>query len=133
VTSFLLAHCGGGQDEPGCLGPSAEPPAFFFAGKASVLKPFPQSSQRVLAFPGRYPNNVRCLQPNAANRRLPLGGHCTLVQAIPTALLGEDVLSPAENKSKEAALVGRLLPSCSFLSVAARQAMLPVVNAKAFG
>src|SRR4029077_14461458 len=27
---FLLAHCGGGQDKPGFLGPSAETPALFF-------------------------------------------------------------------------------------------------------
>jgi hypothetical protein len=29
-TSFLLAHCGGGQDKPGYLGPSAERPGCFF-------------------------------------------------------------------------------------------------------
>src|SRR5262249_9213931 len=28
-TGFLLAHCGGGQDKPGCLGPSAERPGSF--------------------------------------------------------------------------------------------------------
>src|SRR6266571_5329801 len=26
LMSFLLAHCGGGQDQPGCLGPSAKRP-----------------------------------------------------------------------------------------------------------
>src|SRR3989442_770891 len=26
LISFLLAHCGGGQDQPGCLGPSAKRP-----------------------------------------------------------------------------------------------------------
>jgi hypothetical protein len=26
----LLAHCGGGQDKPGCLGPSAKLPRHFF-------------------------------------------------------------------------------------------------------
>src|ERR1700736_4862609 len=30
VTSFLLAHCGGGQDKPGLLGPSAKTPRFYF-------------------------------------------------------------------------------------------------------
>ncbi len=30
LTSFLLAHCGGGQDKPGCLGPSAKLPRHFF-------------------------------------------------------------------------------------------------------
>jgi hypothetical protein len=30
MTSFLLAHCGGGQDKPGCLGPSAKLPRRFF-------------------------------------------------------------------------------------------------------
>ncbi len=29
--SFLLAHCGGGQDKPGFLGPSAETPALIFS------------------------------------------------------------------------------------------------------
>lgn len=29
-TGFLLAHCGGGQDKPGRLGPSAESPGCFF-------------------------------------------------------------------------------------------------------
>src|SRR6266478_9048737 len=31
--SFLLAHCGGGQDKPGFLGPSAETPALIFCGR----------------------------------------------------------------------------------------------------
>jgi hypothetical protein len=31
LTSFLLAHCGGGQDKPGCLGPSAKLPRHFFS------------------------------------------------------------------------------------------------------
>ena len=30
VSSFLLAHCGGGQDKPGFLGPSAEYPGSTF-------------------------------------------------------------------------------------------------------
>jgi hypothetical protein len=32
-SSFLLAHCGGGQDKPGLLGPSAKRPGsvFFFS------------------------------------------------------------------------------------------------------
>src|SRR5205807_6143110 len=29
-TSSLLAHCGGGRDKPGCLGPSAKLPRHFF-------------------------------------------------------------------------------------------------------
>jgi len=37
MTSFLLAHCGGGQDKPGCLGPSAKlPRRFFCSGWNSV-------------------------------------------------------------------------------------------------
>jgi len=31
VTVFLLAHCGGGQDKPGYLGPSAERPGSNFS------------------------------------------------------------------------------------------------------
>src|SRR5439155_23537521 len=30
-TSSLLAHCGGGRDKPGCLGPSAKLPRRFFS------------------------------------------------------------------------------------------------------
>jgi hypothetical protein len=30
LTTFLLAHCGGGQDKPGCLGPSAKLPRHCF-------------------------------------------------------------------------------------------------------
>jgi hypothetical protein len=30
-SGFLLADCGGGQDKPGILGPSAETPALFFS------------------------------------------------------------------------------------------------------
>ncbi len=30
-TGFLLAHCGGGQDQPGCLGPSAKRPGSVFS------------------------------------------------------------------------------------------------------
>src|SRR5260370_2108066 len=30
LISFLLAHCGGGQDQPGCLGPSAKRPGSVF-------------------------------------------------------------------------------------------------------
>src|SRR5258708_18806565 len=31
LTSFLLSHCGGGQDKPGCLGPSAKLPRHYFS------------------------------------------------------------------------------------------------------
>jgi hypothetical protein len=34
ITSFLLAHCGGGQDEPECLGPSAERSGCFISAHA---------------------------------------------------------------------------------------------------
>src|SRR5437879_8028541 len=30
LKSFLLVHCGGGQDMPGCLGPSAKLPRHFY-------------------------------------------------------------------------------------------------------
>jgi hypothetical protein len=36
LTSFLLAHCGGGQDKPGCLGPSAKLPRHFFSFSSLV-------------------------------------------------------------------------------------------------
>jgi hypothetical protein len=37
VSSFLLAHCGGGQDKPGFLGPSAEYPGSNFFPPSFVL------------------------------------------------------------------------------------------------
>src|SRR5229473_5597526 len=44
---FLLAHCGGGQDKPGFLGPSAETPALFLRQSpifiSSNLEKYPQA------------------------------------------------------------------------------------------
>ncbi len=37
LTSFLLAHCGGGQDKPGCLGPSAKLPRHFFCSHSNLV------------------------------------------------------------------------------------------------
>jgi hypothetical protein len=37
MTSFLLAHCGGGQDKPGCLGPSAKLPRRFFCSSWNLV------------------------------------------------------------------------------------------------
>ena len=45
MTSFLLAHCGGGQDKPGCLGPSAKLPRRFFFVQQPVEGRHHQSSR----------------------------------------------------------------------------------------
>ena len=37
LKSFLLVHCGGGQDMPGCLGPSAKLPRHFYFFSISQL------------------------------------------------------------------------------------------------
>jgi hypothetical protein len=51
LSSFLLAHCGGGQDKPGCLGPSAKLPRRFFS--------FTSLSKKVLYFlASRWPPEV---------------------------------------------------------------------------
>ena len=49
LTSFLLAHCGGGQDKPGSLGPSAERPGCFFSFLPSLFSP--RFSRPKLFFP----------------------------------------------------------------------------------
>jgi hypothetical protein len=40
----LLAYCGGGQDKPGFLGPSAETPALFFRDKKFVTSKLKKSA-----------------------------------------------------------------------------------------
>lgn len=40
MTSFLLAHCGGGQDKPGSLGPSAECPGSKFFSATFLTRVF---------------------------------------------------------------------------------------------
>src|SRR5437867_13323150 len=55
LMGFLLAHCGGGQDQPGCLGPSAKRPGSVFSDRP----PFPHlpaSGSRV-AIPRDYPGH----------------------------------------------------------------------------
>ncbi len=48
LSGFLLAHCGGGQDKPGFLGPSAETPALFLRDyHQASSRPTPRSSRRV--------------------------------------------------------------------------------------
>jgi len=37
--SFLFAHCGGGQDKPGCLGPSAKRPGYYFHRTSGSCEP----------------------------------------------------------------------------------------------
>jgi hypothetical protein len=59
-TSFLLAHCGGGQDKPGSLGPSAECPGCFFSRlhfhTRFLLRGFSHLEFRVSQFVFRFSN-----------------------------------------------------------------------------
>src|SRR5580704_13062760 len=56
-TNFLLAHCGGGQEQPGCIGPSAEHPGSSFRAVPLVVLPcndhLPETSEFVGAALGR--------------------------------------------------------------------------------
>src|SRR5712692_7742869 len=49
MTSSLLAHCGGGQDKPGCLGPSAKLPRHFYFRSAACRRTSPLLIQGVLS------------------------------------------------------------------------------------
>jgi hypothetical protein len=77
----LLAHCGGGQDKPGFLGPSAETPALFLAiSRLGHLQP-----QRHLCLKfRRYEQGIRVAASVTSSQP------CTSEQEISTSLLVED-------------------------------------------
>jgi hypothetical protein len=94
LTSFLLAHCGGGQDKPGCLGPSAKLPRHFSSSYPLLLF-FPLSPWSL-----GVSNSLRtrCWKPRlTVLQSVPryLCAACTCGQAISTVLVREDGSSPA--------------------------------------
>ena len=96
LTTFLLAHCGGGQDKPGCLGPSAKLPRHCFFVAIRIWYHFHSPLIRgcfALAVSSVFETS-RLAGISSAPRYLCAA--CTCGQEISIALVGEDGGSPAD-------------------------------------
>jgi hypothetical protein len=99
LTSFLLANCGGGQDKPGCLGPSAKLPRQFLFHRHLNLE-FSHSLSRDTVTDWLCPPSRNPAAPRGCSSPRYLSAACTCGQATSAVPLGEDGSSPAETLAR---------------------------------